>query len=68
MQLVTCSPQMPQVLDSSSQGIDLHFWGRVLKGVSEKIQLVSAAKSISPLLSSPLLSSSVLQDQRHQYF
>uniref|UniRef100_A0A8C4P0S1 ATP-binding cassette, sub-family A (ABC1), member 4b n=1 Tax=Dicentrarchus labrax TaxID=13489 RepID=A0A8C4P0S1_DICLA len=36
---------MPQVMDSSSEGIDLHFWGRVLKETSEKIQLVSAPNS-----------------------
>lgn len=64
-------PQMPQVMDSNSEGIDLHFWGRVLKAVSEKIQAVSAPKSIYPLSKSPrspLSSASVLQDQRHQYF
>uniref|UniRef100_A0A8C4ITX9 ATP-binding cassette, sub-family A (ABC1), member 4b n=1 Tax=Dicentrarchus labrax TaxID=13489 RepID=A0A8C4ITX9_DICLA len=36
---------MPQVMDSSSEGIDLHFWGRVLKETSEKIQLVSRESS-----------------------
>lgn len=61
MHPVTLSPQMPQVMDSSSEGIDLHFWGRVLKASSEKIQVVSAPESIYPspllllLLSSPLL-------------
>uniref|UniRef100_H3DBM3 P-type phospholipid transporter n=1 Tax=Tetraodon nigroviridis TaxID=99883 RepID=H3DBM3_TETNG len=30
---------MPQVLDRNSRGIDLHFWGQVLKALSEKIQL-----------------------------
>lgn len=59
MHPVTSSPQMPQVMDSSSEGIDLHFWGRVLKAASEKIHVVSAPKSIYPspllLLSSPLL-------------
>lgn len=44
MHLVTLSLQMPQVMDSSSQGIDLHFWGQALKGASEKIQVVSASK------------------------
>uniref|UniRef100_A0A3Q3JX75 P-type phospholipid transporter n=1 Tax=Monopterus albus TaxID=43700 RepID=A0A3Q3JX75_MONAL len=32
---------MPQVLDRSSEGIDLHFWGQVLKAVSDKIQINS---------------------------
>uniref|UniRef100_A0A671YFI2 P-type phospholipid transporter n=1 Tax=Sparus aurata TaxID=8175 RepID=A0A671YFI2_SPAAU len=36
---------MPQVMDSNSEGIDLHFWGRVLKAVSEKIQAVSRESS-----------------------
>uniref|UniRef100_A0A7N6A402 P-type phospholipid transporter n=1 Tax=Anabas testudineus TaxID=64144 RepID=A0A7N6A402_ANATE len=36
---------MPQVMDRSSEGIDLHFWGRVLKATSEKIQLVSRESS-----------------------
>lgn len=44
-------PQMPRVMDSNSQGIDLHFWGQALRGLSEKIQLVSRLKA-SP--SSPL--------------
>lgn len=48
MHLVTLFPQMPQVLDRSSEGIDLHLWGQVLKGTSEKIQVVSAPKSINP--------------------
>ncbi len=64
MQLVTLSLQMPQVMDSSSQGIDLHFWGEALKGTSEKIQVVSAPQSPSFLSSPsccppPLLSSSL---------
>uniref|UniRef100_A0A3Q1EF74 P-type phospholipid transporter n=1 Tax=Acanthochromis polyacanthus TaxID=80966 RepID=A0A3Q1EF74_9TELE len=41
------------VLDSSSEGIDLHFWGRVLKAASEKIQLRESSqdllKVVSPL-------------------
>uniref|UniRef100_A0AAQ6AAT6 ABC transporter domain-containing protein n=1 Tax=Amphiprion ocellaris TaxID=80972 RepID=A0AAQ6AAT6_AMPOC len=43
------------VLDSSSEGIDLHFWGRVLKAASQKIQLVRRESSqdllkvVSPL-------------------
>uniref|UniRef100_A0A8D3DFC4 ATP-binding cassette, sub-family A (ABC1), member 4b n=1 Tax=Scophthalmus maximus TaxID=52904 RepID=A0A8D3DFC4_SCOMX len=37
--------KMPPVVDSSSPGIDLHFWGRALKAASEKIQLVSAPNS-----------------------
>lgn len=51
------SPQMPQVMDSNSKGIDLHFWGQVLKAVAEQIQVVSAPKSIYlfPRSCSPLL-------------
>uniref|UniRef100_A0A7N8Y7E8 P-type phospholipid transporter n=1 Tax=Mastacembelus armatus TaxID=205130 RepID=A0A7N8Y7E8_9TELE len=33
------------VLDRSSEGIDLHIWGQVLKTVSEKIQVVSRESS-----------------------
>uniref|UniRef100_A0A3B4ZGQ4 P-type phospholipid transporter n=1 Tax=Stegastes partitus TaxID=144197 RepID=A0A3B4ZGQ4_9TELE len=33
---------MPKVLNSSSEGIDLHFWGWVLKATSERIQLESS--------------------------
>lgn len=33
--------QMPRVMDRRSEGIDLHFWGRVLKAASERIQVVS---------------------------
>ncbi|KAI9544411.1 hypothetical protein NQZ68_001284 [Dissostichus eleginoides] len=47
---------MPKVVDSSSEGIDLNNWGRVLKKTSENIQVVSAPKSINPsslLLLSP---------------
>uniref|UniRef100_A0A8B9JD11 P-type phospholipid transporter n=1 Tax=Astyanax mexicanus TaxID=7994 RepID=A0A8B9JD11_ASTMX len=29
---------LPMVLDSGSSGVDLHFWGRVLSAVSEKLQ------------------------------
>lgn len=39
---------MPQVWDQNSRGIDLHFWGQVLKALSEKMQLVSAPKSTDP--------------------
>lgn len=42
------SLQMPQVLNQNSQGIDLHFWGQVLRALSEKIQLVSDPKSTEP--------------------
>lgn len=50
MRLVTFffAPQMPQVMDSNSEGIDLHFWGQVLKAVAGQIQVVSAPKSIYP--------------------
>ncbi|XP_041804213.1 retinal-specific phospholipid-transporting ATPase ABCA4-like isoform X2 [Chelmon rostratus] len=41
---------MPQVMDSSSEGIDLHFWGRVLKAVSEKLQLLMERESSQELL------------------
>uniref|UniRef100_A0A4W6FC69 ATP binding cassette subfamily A member 4 n=1 Tax=Lates calcarifer TaxID=8187 RepID=A0A4W6FC69_LATCA len=42
---------MPQVMDSSSQGVDLHFWGRVLNAASEKIQISSQEllKAVSSL-------------------
>lgn len=63
MHLVTLFPQMPQVLDSRSPGIDLHFWGRALRATSEKIQVVSVfPKPSRSLLLGPL------QDQRSQYF
>ncbi|XP_007564272.1 retinal-specific ATP-binding cassette transporter isoform X1 [Poecilia formosa] len=39
---------MPQVLDS--QGIDLHYWGLVLKGASEKIQVLLKRESSQDLL------------------
>ncbi|XP_036941074.1 retinal-specific phospholipid-transporting ATPase ABCA4-like [Acanthopagrus latus] len=41
---------MPQVMDSYSEGIDLHFWGRVLKAVSEKIQALLQRESSQELL------------------
>ncbi|XP_039999718.1 retinal-specific phospholipid-transporting ATPase ABCA4-like [Xiphias gladius] len=41
---------MPQVVDTSSQGIDLHFWGRVLEATSEKIQLLMEQESSQELL------------------
>ncbi|XP_055359678.1 retinal-specific phospholipid-transporting ATPase ABCA4-like isoform X2 [Betta splendens] len=41
---------MPQVMDSSSEGIDLHFWGQVLKAVSEKIQILMQRDSAQELL------------------
>ncbi|XP_038573464.1 retinal-specific phospholipid-transporting ATPase ABCA4-like [Micropterus salmoides] len=41
---------MPQVMDSSSEGIDLHFWGRVLKEASEKIQVLMARESSQELM------------------
>ncbi|XP_049888886.1 retinal-specific phospholipid-transporting ATPase ABCA4 [Epinephelus moara] len=41
---------MPQVMDSSSQGIDLQLWGRVLKATSEKIQLLMERESSQELL------------------
>ncbi|TDH05945.1 hypothetical protein EPR50_G00127620 [Perca flavescens] len=42
--------RMPKVMDSRSEGIDLHFWGRVLNATSDKIRVVSAPKSINPFL------------------
>uniref|UniRef100_A0A3Q3XQQ9 ABC transporter domain-containing protein n=1 Tax=Mola mola TaxID=94237 RepID=A0A3Q3XQQ9_MOLML len=41
---------MPQVMDSHSQGIDLHFWGQILKVVSEKIQVLMQRDSSQELL------------------
>ncbi|XP_070701839.1 retinal-specific phospholipid-transporting ATPase ABCA4-like [Pempheris klunzingeri] len=41
---------MPQVMDSSSKGIDLHFWGRVLKEASDKIQVLMERESSQELL------------------
>ncbi|XP_070397690.1 retinal-specific phospholipid-transporting ATPase ABCA4 isoform X2 [Nothobranchius furzeri] len=41
---------MPQVLDSRSQGIDLHFWGQVLRAASEKIQVLMKRESSHELL------------------
>uniref|UniRef100_A0A3Q2CDC7 ATP-binding cassette, sub-family A (ABC1), member 4b n=1 Tax=Cyprinodon variegatus TaxID=28743 RepID=A0A3Q2CDC7_CYPVA len=48
--LVTLFSQMPQVLDNHSQGIDLHYWGLVLKGASEKIQVLLKRESSQELL------------------
>ncbi|XP_069366934.1 retinal-specific phospholipid-transporting ATPase ABCA4-like isoform X2 [Paralichthys olivaceus] len=42
--------RMPQVLDSSSQGVDLHFWGRALKALSENVQLLTERASSQELL------------------
>ncbi|XP_062285528.1 retinal-specific phospholipid-transporting ATPase ABCA4-like isoform X3 [Scomber scombrus] len=41
---------MPQVLDRSSEGIDLHFWGQVLKATSEKIQVLMEREGSRELL------------------
>nr|XP_020447202.1 retinal-specific ATP-binding cassette transporter [Monopterus albus] len=41
---------MPQVLDRSSEGIDLHFWGQVLKAVSDKIQILRERENSQELL------------------
>uniref|UniRef100_A0A668A8Y6 P-type phospholipid transporter n=1 Tax=Myripristis murdjan TaxID=586833 RepID=A0A668A8Y6_9TELE len=41
---------MPQVLDRSSEGIDLHFWGQVLTTVSEKIRELMLWDSSQDLL------------------
>uniref|UniRef100_A0A665X0R3 P-type phospholipid transporter n=1 Tax=Echeneis naucrates TaxID=173247 RepID=A0A665X0R3_ECHNA len=36
---------MPQVMDSSSQGIDLHFWGQVLEATLSPLQLMERDSS-----------------------
>ncbi|KAM9790018.1 retinal-specific phospholipid-transporting ATPase ABCA4-like [Neosynchiropus ocellatus] len=41
---------MPQVMDNRAPGIDLHIWGRVLKSVSEKIQVLMQQESSQELL------------------
>ncbi|CAN9502757.1 unnamed protein product [Ophioblennius macclurei] len=41
---------MPQVMDSRSEGIDLHFWGRVLKASSERVQMLMQQPSSRELL------------------
>uniref|UniRef100_A0A8C5BGX3 ATP-binding cassette, sub-family A (ABC1), member 4b n=1 Tax=Gadus morhua TaxID=8049 RepID=A0A8C5BGX3_GADMO len=41
---------MPRVMDRNAQGIDLHFWGRVLSTVSEKIQELMERSSSQDLL------------------
>ncbi|XP_047223624.1 retinal-specific phospholipid-transporting ATPase ABCA4 isoform X2 [Girardinichthys multiradiatus] len=41
---------MPQVLDDNSHGIDLHYWGLVLKAASEKIQVLLKRESSQELL------------------
>ncbi|XP_035276766.1 retinal-specific phospholipid-transporting ATPase ABCA4-like isoform X2 [Anguilla anguilla] len=41
---------LPQVLDSHSSGMDLHFWGRVLSAVSEKLQELAERSSSKELL------------------
>ncbi|XP_072524411.1 retinal-specific phospholipid-transporting ATPase ABCA4 isoform X1 [Salminus brasiliensis] len=41
---------LPMVLDSHSSGIDLHFWGRVLSAVSDKLQELLSRQSSRDLL------------------
>ncbi|XP_028282913.1 retinal-specific ATP-binding cassette transporter-like [Parambassis ranga] len=41
---------MPRVMDRRSEGIDLHFWGRVLKAASERIQVLMERESSQELL------------------
>ncbi|KAG7277131.1 hypothetical protein CRUP_022594 [Coryphaenoides rupestris] len=41
---------MPQVMDRGAQGIDLHFWGRVLSAVFEKIQVLMERSSSRDLM------------------
>ncbi|XP_034039071.1 LOW QUALITY PROTEIN: retinal-specific phospholipid-transporting ATPase ABCA4-like [Thalassophryne amazonica] len=45
---------MPRVMDNRSEGIDLHFWGRVLKAASEKIQVLLQRESSQDLLNALL--------------
>ncbi|XP_055084646.1 LOW QUALITY PROTEIN: retinal-specific phospholipid-transporting ATPase ABCA4-like [Periophthalmus magnuspinnatus] len=48
---------MPQVMDSSAQGIDLHYWGRVFKASSDRVRLLLTQDSSQDLFRSlaPLL-------------
>uniref|UniRef100_A0AAY4CQY1 P-type phospholipid transporter n=1 Tax=Denticeps clupeoides TaxID=299321 RepID=A0AAY4CQY1_9TELE len=50
---------LPTVLDDNSSGVDLHYWGRVLTAVSDKIQLLAARNSSKDILRvlTPLLQS-----------
>ncbi|XP_051984470.1 retinal-specific phospholipid-transporting ATPase ABCA4-like [Xyrauchen texanus] len=41
---------LPMVLDSRSSGIDLHFWGRVLSAVSDKLQELAERQSSKDLM------------------
>ncbi|XP_066547830.1 retinal-specific phospholipid-transporting ATPase ABCA4 isoform X2 [Amia ocellicauda] len=41
---------LPAVLDNHSHGIDLHFWGRVLSNMSEKLQELVERSSFKDLL------------------
>uniref|UniRef100_A0AAR2LXT6 P-type phospholipid transporter n=1 Tax=Pygocentrus nattereri TaxID=42514 RepID=A0AAR2LXT6_PYGNA len=41
---------LPMVLDSHSSGIDLHFWGRVLTAVSDKLEELLSRQSSRDLL------------------
>ncbi|XP_039671640.1 retinal-specific phospholipid-transporting ATPase ABCA4-like [Perca fluviatilis] len=41
---------MPKVMDSRSEGIDLHFWGRVLNATSGKIRVLMERESSQELL------------------
>ncbi|CAL9689346.1 unnamed protein product [Knipowitschia caucasica] len=43
---------MPQVMDSSAQGIDLQHWGRVMKAVSDNVRLLLSRDSSQDLLRS----------------
>nr|XP_055058409.1 retinal-specific phospholipid-transporting ATPase ABCA4 isoform X1 [Misgurnus anguillicaudatus]XP_055058410.1 retinal-specific phospholipid-transporting ATPase ABCA4 isoform X1 [Misgurnus anguillicaudatus]XP_055058411.1 retinal-specific phospholipid-transporting ATPase ABCA4 isoform X1 [Misgurnus anguillicaudatus]XP_055058412.1 retinal-specific phospholipid-transporting ATPase ABCA4 isoform X1 [Misgurnus anguillicaudatus] len=49
---------LPMVLDSHSAGIDLHFWGRVLSAVSDKLQELAERQSFKDLMR---VMSSILQ-------
>ncbi|KAM8930176.1 retinal-specific phospholipid-transporting ATPase ABCA4 isoform 2-T2 [Pelodytes ibericus] len=41
---------LPTVLDSSSHGIDLRFWGKVMSNLSDSVRELSQKKSIQDLL------------------
>ncbi|XP_051989665.1 retinal-specific phospholipid-transporting ATPase ABCA4-like isoform X1 [Xyrauchen texanus] len=41
---------LPMVLDSHTSGIDLHFWGRVLSAVSDKLQELAERQSFKDLM------------------
>uniref|UniRef100_A0A4W5LU81 ATP binding cassette subfamily A member 4 n=1 Tax=Hucho hucho TaxID=62062 RepID=A0A4W5LU81_9TELE len=48
--------QLPRVLDNHSNGVDLHFWARVLSATSEKLRERNSSKALVEVMS-PLLQS-----------